>query len=80
MILGKTLYKRLLMDTNKSSGKPEGRTLGWLSSWSLERFGGGGGPSNLLTKKLASTESGLPVAHPHAMVIFADSGLVILAV
>lgn len=43
MILGKTLYKRLLMDTNKSSGKPEGRTLGWLSSWSSERFGGGGG-------------------------------------
>ena len=80
------------MDANKSSGKPEGRTLGWLSSWSLERFGGGGGgdsttfppspppPPNLLTKKLASTESGLPVAHPHAMVIFADSGLVILAV
>lgn len=80
MILGKTLYKRLLMDTNKSSGKPEGRTLGWLSSWSLERFGGGGAVCNLLTKKLASTESGLPVAHPHAMVIFADSGLVILAV
>ena len=79
MILGKTLYKRLLMDTNKSSGKPEGRTLGWLSSWSLERFGGGG-VCNLLTKKLASTESGLPVAHPHAMVIFADSGLVTLAV
>lgn len=78
MILGKTLYKRLLMDTNKSSGKPEGRTLGWLSSWSSERFGGG--VCNLLTKKLASTESGLPVAHPHAMVIFADSGLVILAV
>lgn len=80
MILGKTLYKRLLMDTNKSSGKPEGRTLGWLSSWSLERFGGGGGVCNFLTKKLASTESGLPVAHPHAMVIFAGSGLVILAV
>lgn len=40
----------------------------------------GGGVCNLLTKKLASTESGLPVAHPHAMVIFADSGLVILAV
>ena len=81
MILGKTIYKRLLMDTNKSSGKPEGRTLEWLSSWSLERFGGGGGGvCNLLTKKLASTESGLPVAHPHAMVIFADSGLVILAV
>ena len=79
MILGKTLYKRLLMDTNKSSGKPEGRTLGWLSSWSLERLGGGG-VCNLLTKKLASTESGLPVAHPHAMVIFAGSGLVILAV
>lgn len=78
MILGKTLYKRLLMDTNKSSGKPEGRTLGWLSSWSLERFGGG--VCNLLTEKLASTESGLPVAHPHAMVIFADSGLVTLAV
>ena len=82
MILGKTLYKRLLMDTNKSSGKPEGRTLGWLSSWSLERFffWGGGGVCNLLTKKLASTESGLPVAHPHAMVIFADSGLAILTV
>ena len=75
-----TLQKTV--DTNKSSGKPEGRTLGWLSSWSLERFffWGGGGVCNLLTKKLASTESGLPVAHPHAMVIFADSGLVILAV
>ena len=45
-----------------------------------EVFFGGGGVCNLLTKKLASTESGLPVAHPHAMVIFADSGLVILAV
>ena len=40
----------------------------------------GGGVCNLLTKKLASTESWLPVAHPHAMVIFAGSGLVILAV
>lgn len=45
-----------------------------------EVWRGGGGVCNLLTKKLASTESGLPVAHPHAMVIFADSGLVILAV
>ena len=38
-----TLQKTV--DTNKSSGKPEGRALGWLSSWSLERFffGGGGG-------------------------------------
>lgn len=36
-----TLQKTV--DTNKSSGKPEGRTLGWLSSWSLERFWGWGG-------------------------------------
>ena len=52
MILGKTLYKRLLMDTNKSSGKPEGRTLEFR-----EVVGGGGGyatslPRNWLQQSL----------------------------